>query len=85
MILDKYSRIGIFMDMSQIFDAIRKAVDASDKTRYRLWKETGIDQAQLARFVSGREGLSMDNLECLADALGLEIVIRSKKTPKKAR
>ena len=31
--------------MSRILDEIRKAIEASDKTRYRLAKETGIDQA----------------------------------------
>jgi len=64
--------------MSQIFDTIRKAIEASDKTRYRLSQETGIDQAQLSRLMSGKEGVSVENLERLAEALGLEIVIRPK-------
>ena len=68
----------IFTWMSQIFDTIRKAIEASDKTRYRLSKETGIDQAQLSRLMSGKEGVSVENLERLAEALGLEIIIRPK-------
>jgi transcriptional regulator with XRE-family HTH domain len=67
--------------MGQVFDTIRKAIEASGKTRYRLSKETGIDQAQLSRLMSGKEGVSVENLERLAEALGLEIVIR----PNKAR
>ncbi len=69
--------------MSQIFDTIRKAIEASSKTRYRLSKETGIDQAQLSRLMSGKEGVSVENLERLAEALGLEIIIRPKMTESK--
>ena len=64
--------------MSQILNTIRRAIETSNKTRYRLSKETGIDQAQLSRLMSGKEGVSMENLERLAEALGLEIVIRPK-------
>lgn len=62
--------------MGQIYEAIRKAIEAGGKTRYRLWKETGISQAQLSRLMSGESGLSVESLERLANALGLEIVIR---------
>ncbi|MCL2646822.1 MAG: helix-turn-helix transcriptional regulator [Phycisphaerales bacterium] len=66
--------------MSKILDKIRKAINASDKTRYRLWKETGITQSQLSRLRSNEAGVSVDNLERLADALGLEIVVQPTKT-----
>ncbi|MCL2639758.1 MAG: helix-turn-helix domain-containing protein, partial [Phycisphaerales bacterium] len=49
------------------------------KTRYRLWKETGIKQSQLSRLMSGQTGVSVENLERLADAFGLEIIIRPAK------
>lgn len=62
--------------MSQILDTIRKAIEVGGKTRYKLSKETGIDQAQLSRLMAGKEGVSVENLERLAEALGLEIVIR---------
>ena len=67
------------MDMSQILDAIRKAILAGDKTRYRLWKETGIDQGQLSKLMSGEKGLSLDNLERLCEALDLTITIGPKR------
>jgi transcriptional regulator with XRE-family HTH domain len=67
------------MGMSRIIEAIRKAMEASDKTRYRLWKETGIDQAHLSRLASGEAGLSVANLERLAQALGVEIIVRPVK------
>ncbi len=65
--------------MSKVFDEIRKAIKASDKTRYQLWKETGIKQSQLSRLMSGESGVSVENLERLADALGLEIILRPAK------
>ena len=70
--------------MSEIRDEIRKAIKASNKTRYRLSKETGIVQSQLSRLMSGEKGVSLDNLERLADALDLEIVIRPKRARKSA-
>ena len=74
---------SILPGMSAIHDAIRRAISDSEKTRYRLWQETGIAQSQLCEFVHGRRGMSMDNLETLADALGLEIVVRPAKRKKR--
>ena len=68
--------------MARILDAICEAIEASDKTRYRIAKDTGISQAQLSRLLSGERGLSIPALERLADDLGLEIVIRRKKRRK---
>jgi len=49
-------------------------------SRYRLWKETGIDQAVLSRFVAGKAGMTLKSLDVLADALGLRVVAdRSKR------
>ena len=71
--------------VSAIYDAIRKAIAEGGKTRYRLWQETGISQAQLCEFLHGRRGMSIENLETLADELGLEIVIRPKRRRRKGR
>lgn len=73
---------GILSIMSAIYDAIRKAIAKSRKSRYRLWQETGISQAQLCEFVHGRRGMSIQNLEELAEALGLEIIVRPSKRKK---
>ena len=70
---------GMVLLMSQILKAIRTAIKASDKTRYRLWKETGIAQSQLSRLMTGESGLSLENLERLAKALGLRIVVDGAK------
>lgn len=66
--------------MAPIYDDMREAIAASDKSRYRIAKETGIGEPQLCRFVAGTKGLSVEALEKLADCLGLEIVTRQKNT-----
>ncbi len=75
----------MFEFMSKILDEIREAIKVSDKTRYRLSKETSIPQSQLSRLITGEKGLSFEALERLAEALGLEIIIRQKKAQKKAK
>ena len=65
--------------MGNVLDAIRKAIEASGETRYRLWKVTGISQSHLSRVMRGEAGLSVENLERLAEALELEIIIRPAK------
>jgi len=62
--------------MAPIYDDIRKAIKASDKSRYAIWKETGISQGHLSEFLSGTKGLSVEALEKLARSLGLQITIR---------
>ena len=65
--------------MGATLDQIRKAIEYSSKSRYRIWKETGITQGQLSRLMKGERGLSLDALERLTDCLGLEVVIRPKR------
>ncbi len=74
--------LRILYTVSAIYDAIRHAIAESGKTRYRLWQETGISQAQLCEFLHGRRGMSMESLETLAEALGLEIIVRPAKRKK---
>jgi transcriptional regulator with XRE-family HTH domain len=71
--------------MSKILDEIRRAIEAGDKTRYRLSQETSIPQSQLSRFMTGEKGLSFDAMERLAEALGLEVVIRPKASRKRSK
>ena len=64
----------------KLTDQIRRAIDESGVSRYRLWKETGIDQAVLSRFMAGKAGMTLKSLDVLADALELQVVAgRSKR------
>ncbi|MEZ4515303.1 MAG: helix-turn-helix transcriptional regulator [Chloroflexota bacterium] len=59
-----------------VYDDIRIAINASGKSRYRLWQETGISQPQLSQFMAGTKGLSIEALENLARCMDMEIVAR---------
>ncbi len=61
--------------MTEIYDRVRAAIQMSDKSRYRLSKETGISQSALCLFMQEKRGLSGDRLESLAKSLGLRITL----------
>ncbi len=65
--------------MGELYNQLRQAICTSDKSRYKLWRETGIDQGQLARFMAGESGLSVENAEKLIAALGYEVVLQPKE------
>lgn len=69
--------------MAPILDEIRKAIESSDVTRYRISKDIGLNESHLSAMMAGRKGLSIEALEKLADYLGLEIVTRPKRKRKK--
>jgi hypothetical protein len=52
---------------------LRKAIDDSGLTRYRISKETGISEATLSKFYLGQRGLSMDALDAIGECLQLTI------------
>jgi len=64
-------------------EQIRGAVDASNLSRYRICKEAGIDQSAFSRFMAGKVGLLQQNLDRLADVLGLDVVTRGASRKRK--
>ena len=58
----------------KLSDQVRRAVDASGLSRYRICKTLGIAESTLSRFMAGQGGLSMEYLDALADLLHLDIV-----------
>ena len=69
----------------KLSEQIRWAVDASGMSRYAICKATGIHQAAMSRFMAGTVGLSMANLDALADLLELDVLTRGRKPRRKAR
>jgi len=63
-----------------ITEQLRGAIQDSDLTRYEIWKRTGVDQAALSRFVNGKQSLTLDIVDKLADVLGLALVSRPSRT-----
>lgn len=68
--------------MSKVYVQIRHSIKNSPKSRYQLCKDADVDQAQLARLMAGSSGLSVESMERLIEALGLEIILCQKKTRK---
>jgi len=56
-------------------DQIRRAVEESGLSQYRISKELGIMQSSLSRFMSGRGILSGENLNALADLIGMSVTV----------
>lgn len=65
-------------------DQIRQAIDDSGLTRYRIAKETGISESNLAQFYNGRRGLSMEALNALSEFLQLKITLGRKPGTERA-
>lgn len=59
-------------------DQLRAAIDQSGLTRYRIAQETGMSEASLCQFYSGKRGLSMENLNSLAECLQITIHVGRK-------
>jgi len=70
--------------MGQLTNTIRAAVEASNQTRYRIAKESGVSAGQLSRLVMGEREMTVDTLERLAEHLGLRIVVVPKTKRKGA-
>ena len=83
MVLDAMSNIGKMLVMAterlDFEDQLRREIERCGLTRYRISKLTGIDNAVLSRFMSGKVGMSMDSIGCIFDALDLEIGPRRKR------
>jgi hypothetical protein len=61
-----------------LLDQIREAVRKSTLSHYEICRQTGINKASMSRFVNGRGGLSLSNLNKLAALVGLRITIKGK-------
>lgn len=59
--------------MATILEQLAKAIEDSDVTRYRISKDTGINQSVLLRIVKGIGGCNMETLDRLCEYLGLEL------------
>ena len=62
-----------------VSERVREAVETAEATRYRIARETGIEESALSRFLSGERGLPMEAIDTLAEYFGLELVLRRKQ------
>jgi hypothetical protein len=57
----------------RLSDQLRQAVDASGWSRRRICLATGIDEGAFSRFMAGKVGLELSNVDLLADLLDINI------------
>ncbi|MHB1033514.1 MAG: helix-turn-helix domain-containing protein [Pirellulales bacterium] len=69
----------------KLSDQLRRAIQESPKTRYRIWQETGLAESTLSKFMSGKGGLSVEGLDKIADCLGLNLTTEQVPKTKKGR
>jgi transcriptional regulator with XRE-family HTH domain len=55
-------------------EQLRASLDQAPVSRYRVAKQTGIEQAALSRFMAGKRSLSLPSAEKLAEFLGLTLL-----------
>ncbi len=68
--------------MATILEQLAEAIEDSGVTRYRISKDTGVNQSVLLRIVKGTGGCNLETLDTLSEYLGLEL--RPIKTERKA-
>jgi transcriptional regulator with XRE-family HTH domain len=66
------SRSICYSLVMSISSQLRRAIQRSGESRYAIAQETGVNQSTLSRFVQG-SGLSSENLDRVAEYLGLEL------------
>ena len=59
-------------------DQIRRAIEGSGLSRYRIAQETGVDQASLSRFMAG-SGITTTTLDAIAEVLRLKVEMKGPK------
>jgi len=62
---------------------LREVLKREGVTAYRLWKDLGIDQGEMSRFFHGKQNISLEMLEQIADHLGYDLVLVKRKRPRK--
>jgi len=61
----------------QAIEIIRKEIEKSGKSRYRIAKDTGVDKAQLFRIINGKT-VTLETAETLLHYFGYTIVKRKR-------
>lgn len=62
---------------------LREVLRREKVSRYRLWKNLGIDQGEMSRFFHGKQNISLVKLEQIADYLGYDLELVKRKHSRK--
>ena len=58
----------------KLSDQLRQAINDCGVSRYRIARESGVDESNIAKFFNGSHGLSLDSIDKLGCYLGLRLV-----------
>ena len=61
--------------MSTFTEQIREAIRQSGLSQFAISRLSGVDQAALSRFMSGRRGLTLKSIDGLAEVLNLSVAV----------
>lgn len=64
------------MDRKNIIEILRKAIEDSGYSQNQLSKLSGVNRAQINRFVKGERTLTLESAEKIAKVLKLELKTR---------
>ena len=59
-------------------DQLRRLIDGSEHSRYRIAIDAEIDHSQMSRFMAGTGRLTTDSMDRIGRALNLELRTRGK-------
>ena len=67
------------MARKSIIETLRRAIEDSGYSQYQLSILSGVNRAQINRFVKGERTLTLESAERIAEALELELKSKKKK------
>lgn len=67
------------MNQEEVLTALRAATEESGLTQKEIAEKTGIQQANVSRYLSGKKVPELGTLVRLAGAVGMEVVLRPVK------
>lgn len=59
-------------------DVLRDFIRADGRSVYQLWKDSGVAQAVLGRFMRGERDLNLRTVDRICEVLGVELTRRRK-------
>ena len=62
------------IDPQMVTDQVRQAIEESGLSRYRISKDTGIDQSTISRFCRNEGGMTLKTFDRLCFYLRLRVV-----------
>ena len=66
-------------------DDLRRAIQRSGKSRYRISQDTGVSEAVLCKFMQAERGMLLPSIDKLYGYLGLRLVAKDQPERKRTK